>query len=191
MSRKLERDGQRDLGATLRAIRGTRASSVRAGDCLHDREPKTDPATSRTRCVRSTEALERVREELGREAVTLVADGEHEHAVRGARLESYCSFAVAEGVVDEVSECLLQPQAVSGDDLLLRRGYIERPSRRARTRVVSARDRVEQPAHVVPLDPQEKPAVIGAREHEEILSESNKPLDLLAGRVKRSFELLG
>ncbi len=191
MSRKLERDGQRDLGATLRAIRGTRASSVRAGDCLHDREPKTDPATSRTRCVRSTEALERVREELGREAVTLVADGEHEHAVRGARLESYCSFAVAEGVVDEIPECLLETRAISGDDLLFWRQHLERPPGSARTGVVPTRNRVEQPAHVVPLDPQEKPAVIGAREHEEILSESNEALDLLAGRVKRSFELLG
>src|SRR4051794_22556015 len=50
------------------------------------------------------EALRRVREELGRHALALVVDGEHDGSSVPSRRERDVSAAVADGVIDEVAE---------------------------------------------------------------------------------------
>ena len=67
-----------------------------------------------------------------------------------------------------------------------RRGHLELAPRRSRTRVEATRDRVEDLAHGVPVEAQRKPALVGPREHEQILGEPHEPLDLLRRRAKRA-----
>jgi hypothetical protein len=153
---------------------------MRAGDRLHDCKPEADAAATRARDIRPAEALERVRKELGWEPFTLVADGEHEPAVLGACLEPYRAFAVPKGVVDEVSERLLEALAISSNDLILRRRHLECAAGSPRTRVAPACNRSEQPADVVPFDAEEEPSIVGAGEHQEVLREPDETLYLLS-----------
>jgi hypothetical protein len=74
---------------------------VGAGDRLYDRKPETN-APAWPRGVGAGEALKRGGKELGRETVTFVCDVELELTVGKSRVDVDRSFAVAEGIFDQV-----------------------------------------------------------------------------------------
>ena len=83
-----------------------------AGDGVDDREPEAG-AAGRPRRVGPAEALEGVREEVGREAGALVADAERDRVAVARGLEPDGAAAVRERVVDEAAERLLEPVAIA------------------------------------------------------------------------------
>ena len=78
-----------------------------AGHRLNDCEAQPG-APFGTRLVRAAEALERVRQEVRREALAFVADAEDELSVFGLSTEPDRSGAMAERVVHEIPERLLE-----------------------------------------------------------------------------------
>src|SRR5690349_24949200 len=97
--------------------RGYAAVGVR--DRGDDGEPEAH-ARRLARPVGAAEALEGVRHELRWEAGAVVADPELECAVLLCGFESYRACAVAERVLDQVGERLLQPSPVAAHDHIAR-----------------------------------------------------------------------
>ena len=89
-------------------------AAVSSRDDVDDGE--TEPgACAGARLVAPAESLERVRDELRSEARPLVADVELDVTVPPLRLQADAAATVAQGVLDEVAECLLNAQAIDGD----------------------------------------------------------------------------
>src|SRR5207248_2390496 len=108
------RERDPDGGAGRLAVRRVGAAPV--GLCDRPDDRKAEPgAAAAARGIRPREALEGALEERGREAVPVVADVQLDPAVDVAGLERDRVAAVAERVVDEVSERLLQPEPVAAD----------------------------------------------------------------------------
>jgi hypothetical protein len=84
---------------------------VRLRDRLDDGEPEAD-ALSGSGTVASSESLERVCRELGRESRTFVGDVDHGAAERGPGDQGDRSSSVAQGVLDEIPECLTQSHGI-------------------------------------------------------------------------------
>src|SRR5262245_25143492 len=89
-----------DVRARLR-VRGMCTAAVRFGDDAHDREPEAR-AAARARVVVAGEPLERLVEELRREAAALVCDVQLDDAVSPRGREVDGTRSVTERVVDEV-----------------------------------------------------------------------------------------
>lgn len=75
-------------------------------DCGDDRQPEPDPAAASAR-VAAREAFEGALLEAGRETGTLVDDMQLESVVRAGRTDRNRPIAVAQCVLDEVGERLL------------------------------------------------------------------------------------
>src|SRR6476659_8620132 len=90
------------------------AGSRRRPRRLHDRETEARPVGGAA--VRTAEALERVRDERLGKAGAMVRDVQLEPTAATPRVERDLAAAVAERVLDEVAERLLEPKAVGSDD---------------------------------------------------------------------------
>src|SRR4051794_14009577 len=99
-----------DLGARLGRASRDRAA-VRRGNRLDDREPETG-ALARARRAGAAEALERAIAEVGSESGAVVADGDAHLPALLAGPQLDVARAVAQRVVHEVRERLLEPQRV-------------------------------------------------------------------------------
>ena len=92
---------------------------------------------------------------------------------------------MAKGVVDEVAERLLEPQAVA----------LNAASRPASTAILAAqgkasRDRLEQLVRVDRLALKRQVALLRAREQQQVVGEPREPLGLGGGRPDRRLQLL-
>src|SRR5262249_43785793 len=96
------------------AVLRMRLAAVSARDRLDDRE--TEPAAVRARRIRATEAPERVRDELRREASTVVQNMQLHTAVATRGRQRHVTAAVSERVVDHVRQRLLESQRIRSDD---------------------------------------------------------------------------
>src|SRR5947209_736463 len=103
--------GPRQLDAHLRARRG-RGATGRGGDRPHDRQPESGTGAATAR-ITAAEALECMREELRRKALPLVADKQRSETIIGARREPHGARTMAQRVVDEIAERLLESNPVS------------------------------------------------------------------------------
>src|SRR5437867_3989768 len=117
-----ERERDPDVGAALRPVGGVGGTVVRSRDRGDDRQPKS--ASRAAACaVGAAEAVERVLEEVVRNARALVEHVQLERAVGRSRAERDRSAAVAERVVDQVAERLLDAEPVEcGDERRARGG---------------------------------------------------------------------
>src|SRR5262249_32602800 len=138
------------------------------------------------------EALERDRDELGREAAALVP---HVHrdprsALRDA-IEPNRSGTVPERVVDEVPERLLEanPIAAHLDSRGSRR--LDLPPCFGHAPFEAGDDRCEQRRDLDPLSAKLQLALVRARDQEEILGQLNESLCFLRRGADRVPELLG
>src|SRR5262249_30342462 len=109
------REREPDVSPTRGRVGRMRLAAMGFGDRLHDREAETRslPAPAG---VGAREALERLPEKAGRETFTLVAHVQLDAPVAACRGKVYRSPSVAERVVDQVRERLLEPQPVALDD---------------------------------------------------------------------------
>src|SRR3954451_14682174 len=123
------RKGELDphVRASAVGVASGRGATVGLGDGLHDREPEAG-SLGGSGGVGAPEALERMRQELGREPAALVADVDLDSPVLGSRPNAHRPLPMAQRVLDEVPECLLDAHAVALDCGL--RGVVEpqRPS---------------------------------------------------------------
>jgi hypothetical protein len=163
---------------------------VRPRDGVDDREPET--ASAATACVVAPrEAFEGARSDLGRESPSLVPDVELDHLTGPPGADRDRPVAVAERVVDEVAERLLEPEPIRRD-LDASRDLDRDPSalaRRALAEAVGGGPR--QLVEIDRLDPQTERLPVGARNQEKILREPDEPVGLLGGRADGRAELLG
>ena len=83
-----------------------------------DRKSESRPATAPS-LVGAREALERTRQDVRRETRAFVAHSQLDSAVAALGLETDGSTPVAQGVVDEIAERLLEAKPVA-DELLVR-----------------------------------------------------------------------
>ena len=102
-------------GSAARRVAGDRDSAMRAGDGLDDGEPQAGSSVvTGAAGIRAPEALERMRQETGREAGTMVADLDVK--VRAAGLDGQHDDRAAGGepqcVVQEVVDGLADPVRV-------------------------------------------------------------------------------
>ena len=99
---------------------------MRLGDDAHDREPEAGAA----RVVPgAAEPLERALREAVCKPVALVLDRQLHAPIGAGCPQRDAAPAVAERVVDEVAEGLLEPQAIAADGQARRRFARERPRR--------------------------------------------------------------
>src|SRR5205085_12145445 len=101
-----------DVRTALRVVQRVRAAAVGAGDRGHDREPEARAAATPA-AGGAAEALERAVEEPGRKAAPLVAHVQLDGGLPHAGFEHDRAVAVAECVLDEVAERLLEAQPVA------------------------------------------------------------------------------
>ena len=160
------------------------------------RSPRTiaRPSPARAadaRLVGAAEALERARQEVRREA-------RRPRRSRAARRAPFAASrssrdrarAVAERVVDEVAERLLEPEPVA-DELEAVRALDRRaPTASAPPGGEAPRDRLEQRRDADPSRCAAPVALVGAGEHEQILGEPREAVGLLGGRAQRVLELV-
>src|SRR6266571_2758369 len=90
------------------------APAVSFADRTNDREPEPG-ARAYTSGVWASEAFEGSLEEVGWEAVTLIGDVELDDAVGRSGDELHVAAAVAERIVHEVGERLLEPEPVAAN----------------------------------------------------------------------------
>src|SRR5438552_8019775 len=84
-------------------------------DRVDDRKPEPRSVLT-SGAVGAAEALEGMRQELGREPAAAVDDVELDRAVRRGSREPNGAFSVMQRVVDQVLECLLDPPLIGADD---------------------------------------------------------------------------
>lgn len=107
-----------DVGTAIGTVRRARITPVGAGDDLHDREAQPRSAAT-ARAICSGEALERLADELGGEAGTLVAHMQLDAPVAPRCTEPDRPGAVLQGVLDEIVQRLLDATWV-GRQVLVR-----------------------------------------------------------------------
>ena len=186
---RARRKRERDLRAAAGAVRrGARPPCARA---IASTSARPRPAAPRARD--SSARLKRSNacgEEVRREAGALVAHAELERADLAARLEPDGARAVAERVVDEVAERLLEPQPVAGE--------LEPPARRPRAGArprPRARRTGARPSRAAraprPLRVSRSSPSSDAREHEQVVGEQREPVGLLGRGARRGPQLVG
>src|SRR4051794_10734064 len=113
--RRYERKRDPYVGAAVAPVGCVGLTVVRPCDRSDDREP--EPGSGAYACVvGATEPVERFLEEIRGDACALVADVKLERAIGRGGAQGDLSLPVAQGVVDEVAERLLDPQAVERCD---------------------------------------------------------------------------
>jgi hypothetical protein len=105
----------------------------------------------------------------------------------GAELD--ISLAVCERVVDEVSECLLDPERIDVEAQLARLGP-KLASERASARGEARRDVREELVDIDFLAADRQRPLVGARDQEQVLGEPNETVRLLRRGAERVLELL-
>jgi len=155
---------------------------VRSCDRGNDREAQPGAGSI---AGSTAEPLERARYEIRRKPLTLVDDMQFEGAVVFGGFEPHGSSAVAQGVLDEVAERLLEPPPV-GEHLGPRRNNDLDLS----TRIVSAaaeagRNRVEQLSdHNARSAKRQRPGV-DASEEQKVVGELREPVGFITGTASR------
>src|SRR5581483_859975 len=137
------REPQRYLSAAGGMVGGGGGAPMGVDDCGNDCEAEAHTGRL-ARSLGAAEALEGVRDKLRREAGAVVADPELECSVLLGGLEPYRACAVAERVLDEVGQRLLQPPPVAAHDHAASRDDLDRPAGLQCSPVVTGRDRLEQ-----------------------------------------------
>src|ERR687891_210075 len=143
-SRTWHSDG--DFGAPRGAVARQRFAAVGAGDRVDDGEAEAG-AVAGARRVDAAEALERMSKKRGREALSFVADAKDDPNVLAGGVEPDLPASVAEGVIDEVAERLLEPEPVYLHLAFRRLADLDRPACRRGAGREPAGDAVEQLAH--------------------------------------------
>src|SRR6266480_2980000 len=113
-SRSRYREGEGKTASMSGLTLDTDAAAMRFDDPLHDRESEADAAARRF--PRLPEPVEDVRQFLGRDARTRVANGEFHRGFtrRRADLDASILGSELDGVATEVREDLQEPLAVGG-----------------------------------------------------------------------------
>ena len=151
---------------------------MRIRDRRNDR--KAQPGSG---CVAraAAEPLERARDEARGKALSLVDDVQLERAGTLRRFEPHRPGSVAQGVLDKVSERLLEPPPVrkhldarGNNDLDLTLRVIRAPSKPCRNRVEQVFNRNARPA-------QRQRSGIDTRQQKQIVGELREPVGLLGG----------
>ncbi len=156
-------------------------------DQVDDREAEPGAALA-AGLVGAAEALERPLEEAGRKARAVVADVQLDAPVRRARPEPDRALAVAERVLDQVVERLLEPQPVAGED---DRAAVdlEAAAGLVGAHGEAAGDRLEQRARLDLLPPELQLALLPPREQQQVLGDPGEPVGLDRGGAERLLEL--
>src|SRR5688572_11995734 len=184
-SRECDPDGH----AAFPAVRRARRAPVGLRDRPDDREAETGASRAPSR-IRAAEALERVREERRRKPRTVVADRQHDATVRRFGGEANRAVTVAQSVVDEDVERLLDAPAIRTEHDVAGSRHPERPTTSCGSRGISARDGVQHRLRTMLGDAKRQLPVVGTRQDEKILREADEALDLLAGRQQGVLQLL-
>src|SRR4029453_8746048 len=129
-------------------------------------------------------ALERERQEVLSEAWPLVDDVQLSGAVLRDRGDRDVPASVAEGVVDEIRERLLEVQPVGRQHDRLAGVDGDLP-----LGAEAARDVLEEIHHIHLLRLQAQLALLGAREKEEVVRDPREPIRLLRGRGDGGLQL--
>ena len=163
---------------------------MRLGDRAHDRQSQAGAAAAAL-LLTAAEALERPRKQLGREAATLVGDAQLDVLARAPDGDGHRARAVAERVVDQVPERLLEPQRIGlGEQRIVRphgdQGAAEllRAPREAAAHALGDLDDVGRHA------PEHEPAPVGGGDQQQRAREGDEPVGLLAGGADRRPQLL-
>jgi hypothetical protein len=161
---------------------------VRLGDrCCQGQAEAGAPA--RPRVIRAAETLEGMWQELGREALSLVHDVELDVPVAVDRAQADVARTMPEGVVDEVAECLLEAEPVAGETHAVRRLSLDRAARLLGPRLERLLDGCQEVGCAELVVAERQAAVVGLREHEQILGEPDQPVRLRPRRPKRLLQL--
>ena len=115
----------------------------------------------------------------------LVLHAEDDLTLACVGLEPDGAAAVAESILDEIPERLLQARAVGVEHETRRHRHLDRPVAAPE----AGRDRREQVGDVDTCAPERRPVLPLAREHEQVLGEANEPFHL-GRRAQRGDELL-
>src|SRR5262249_53294278 len=135
--------------------------------------------------------VERTRQEVTREARSVVRHAQLDVAVVAAGFEADRAGTVAQGVVDEVGERLLEAEAVTVDPLPARGRDLERTSLPRGAAGVASGDGVEEVLGGDRRAAKWKAALIGPREDEQILGQPRQPVDLVGRRAESTLQVVG
>ena len=154
-------------------------------NCCHDREsePGTGPGA-----VSPAEPLEGEVEELRRKPLPRVRDVEHKRAWSPDCFEPDGARAIAECVLDEVRERLLESPPVDERDEIGGGRYLDRSVCIGRAAAKTGCDRVQQVGDRNACAAQRQLPRIDPRKEQEIVCQLRKPIGLLARRAQRSRE---
>ena len=158
---------------------------------LGDRGRKGEPETGTAACpgsISAAEALEGVGQEVRWQARPFVTDVELDPAVVLDCIETDRARSVAECVVHQVAERLLEAEPVSVEDDRI--GFcLDRAPSRVRPGSKRLADGVEELIGADRSAAEWQAPVVGLRENEEILGETDEPFGLGCCRADRLFEL--
>src|SRR5919197_2849858 len=154
--------------------------AVGPGDELHNRQAEPCAAAGAPR-LRAAEALERVRDELGRNAGAVVEDVELGLSVVGADDEVDRAAAVAERVLDEVRERLLDSRNVDVQREAVARGDRERTAALAGAHAEAPLDALHDLARRGAAAVELHRSGVAARDEQEVLREVDEAVGLGAG----------
>ena len=122
--------------------------------------------------------------------MTLVLDVELDRSVDRGGAQVHTPVAVAERVVDEVAERLLETQAVAADRHSGRGVVGERPRTLLRSPLEPGHDRGQELVRVERLHAERQLPAIGAGDQQQVLGELGQAIDLLRRPAHRLAQLL-
>src|SRR6266540_3962196 len=178
-----------DIRPACGAVRRVRDPSVGLGDHPDDRQPKPGARAFASR-LGAAETLERALEEGRRKPVTLVLDVELHGPVDRRRAQVHAAAAVAERVVDEVAERLLEAKAVAADDHS-RGGFVgEWPRTLLRAPPKPVHDGRKKLVRIERVEAQWQLPPVGSRDQQKVLGELRQAVHFLRRPAQRLAELL-
>jgi len=158
---------------------------VSRGNRRDDREAEARSAAA-SALLGSAEALESMRRESGREARPVVHHVQLECVPLARCADPDRARSVAQRVLDEVAERLLQSKAID-PKLDVRRADLERPAGIPRPPLEASGDALEQLVEGDLVEPQGQLPLVGACEEQEIRGQLGQPVGLDPHLAQRGF----
>src|ERR1039458_4035737 len=179
------RDDDPHVCSPRRPVRRVGVTAVCVPDRAHDRQAESR-STPDPPWVGAGEALERLILEARREARPCVLDVQLNALLVCRGSQRHLASAVADGVVDEVAERLLEPIRVARKSHFIRNDHLDRRVLGSETVAHSA-----QQLGDVDLDAADgQRCFVRACENEHVIGERRETVDLVIGRSKRVTQLL-